>query len=49
MSTARKIGAYGVILALVAAGAYGLGAAVGPFEAPASDTHQVDSGHTEGE
>ncbi|WP_436497753.1 hypothetical protein [Actinokineospora sp. HUAS TT18] len=49
MSTARKMGAYGVILAVVAAGAYALGSAVGPFDAPAPETgtHQGDPGHVE--
>ncbi|HVK25736.1 MAG TPA: hypothetical protein VM677_30620 [Actinokineospora sp.] len=49
MSTASRIGAYGVVLVLVAAGAFALGSAVGPFDAPApaGETHQVDAGHVE--
>ncbi|SDZ27327.1 hypothetical protein SAMN05421504_111227 [Amycolatopsis xylanica] len=44
MQTAAKLSAYGVALALIAGGAWAVGAAVGPFEGEAG-AHTEEAGH----
>jgi len=45
MNTAAKLSAYGVALALVAAGAWAIGTAVGPFAGEAGTRGGEDAGH----
>ncbi|GAA3550686.1 hypothetical protein GCM10022222_37770 [Amycolatopsis ultiminotia] len=45
MNTAAKLSAYGVALALVAGGGWGIGTAVGPFSGAAGVHGEEDAGH----